>query len=67
MPIMSNPFERVAVDKFSPIPWTKQRNAVILTLVDKCSMLAEAAALPLINYTPVAEVLFTISIRLDYP
>ena len=67
MPITGVPFERVAVDIVGPLPLTKKKNMFILTLVDVCSMWAEAVALPHIDTRRVADALLTIFTRLGFP
>ena len=67
MPVTGIPFERVAADLVGPLPMTKNRNRFILTVVDTCSMWAEAVPLKRIDAKAVADAFLGIFTRLGFP
>ena len=68
MPIVGEPFQRVAVDLVGPItPSTERGNRYILTLVDYATRYPEAIALANIDTSTVAEALLTIYSRIGFP
>nr|XP_034325279.1 uncharacterized protein LOC105323550 isoform X4 [Crassostrea gigas] len=68
MPLIDEPFKRVAVDLVGPIqPATDRGNRYILTLVDFASRYPEAVALKGIEAERVAEALVEIFCRLGVP
>ena len=68
MPLIDEPFRRVAVDKVGPItPVTDNGNRYILTLVDYATRYPEAVALPIIETERVAEALIDIFCRIGFP
>ena len=67
MPVVGVPFERIAADILGPLELTKKRNRFILTLVDTCTMWAEAIPLPRIDAKTVAEAFIGVFTRLGIP
>ena len=68
MPLMSHPFQRVAVDLIGPIlPTTDRGHRYILTIVDYATRYPEAVALQGIETTRVAEALFAVFCRIGFP
>ena len=68
MPLIDEPFQRVAVDLIGPLhPITDRGNRYILTLVDFATRYPEAVALPTIETEPVAEALVEIFSRVGVP
>ncbi|XP_072166473.1 uncharacterized protein [Diadema setosum] len=68
MPLIDEPFHRVAVDLVGPIvPVTSRGNRYILTLMDYATRYPEAVPLRNIDTTSVAEALFTIFSRVGFP
>ena len=68
MPIISTPFERVAVDLVGPLkPASQAGHKYILTLIDYATNFIEAVPLKEITSISVAESLMTIFARVDVP
>ena len=68
MPLIDEPFRRVAVDLIGPLhPPTDKGNCYILTLVDYATRYPEAEALPTIETERVAEALVSIFSRVGVP
>ncbi|XP_046545517.1 uncharacterized protein LOC124255665 [Haliotis rubra] len=68
MPLISTPFERIAVDLIGPLyPVTDRGNRYILTVVDYATRYPEAVALPRIETEYVAEALLEIFSRVGVP
>ena len=68
MPIIDEPFKRVAVDLIGPLhPPTEKGNRFILTLVDYATRYPEAIALPGIDTERVAEALVEMFSRIGVP
>ncbi|XP_071081291.1 uncharacterized protein [Haliotis cracherodii] len=68
MPLISTPFERIAVDLIGPLyPVTERGNRYILTVVDYATRYPEAVALPRIETEYVAEALLAIFSRVGVP
>lgn len=68
MPLIDEPFKRVAVDIIGPIhPITAKGNRYIVTLVDFATRYPEAIALPSIEAERVAEALVDIFCRVGVP
>ena len=68
MPIIDEPFHRVAVDLIGPItPVSDKGNRYILTVVDYATRYPEAFALPKIETERVAEALLDIFSRVGFP
>ena len=68
MPLMGEPFERIAVDLIGPIkPITEQGNRCILTIVDFATRYPEAIPLRSIETERVAEALMSVFCRLGFP
>ena len=68
MPVIDNPFSRVAVDIVGPIsPPTNNGNRFILTVVDYATRYPEAKALKKIDSETVAEALVEIYSRIGIP
>ena len=68
MPLMSEPFERIAVDLIGPIkPITEQGSRYILTIVDFATRYPEAIPLKSIETERVAEALMSVFCRLGFP
>lgn len=68
MPLIDEPFQRVAVDQVGPLsPITDKGNCYILTLVDYATCYLEAIALPSIETERIAEALIEIFSRMGLP
>ena len=68
MPLMEEPFRRVAVDLVGPIsPVSEKGNRYILTVVDFATRYPEAVALPKIETERVAEALLEVFSRVGFP
>jgi len=68
MPLIGEPFQRVAVDLIGPIePMTDRKNRYILTMVDYATRYPEAVALSRIDAETVAEALVTMFTRVGVP
>ena len=68
MPIISEPFRRIAVDLVGPLhPITDRGNNYILTIVDYATRYPEAVALPGIETERVAEALVDVFSRVGVP
>jgi hypothetical protein len=67
MPVTGTPFQRVAVDIVGPLPLSQRKHRYILTLVDTCTMWAEAVPLTTIDSKKVSEALISIFTRLGFP
>ncbi|XP_062610800.1 uncharacterized protein LOC134272595, partial [Saccostrea cucullata] len=68
MPLIDEPFQRVAVDLVGPLyPTTDKGNRYILTLVDYATRYPEAIALPNIETERVAEALMEMFSRIGVP
>jgi len=68
MPLIDEPFKRVAVDLIGPLqPVSDRGNRFILTLVDYATRYPEAVALPGIETVQVAEALVDIFSRVGVP
>ena len=67
MPLMEEPFKRVAVDLVGPIsPVSEKGNRYILTVVDFATRYPEAVALPKIETERVAEALLEVFSRVGF-
>ena len=68
MPIISEPFQRIAVDLVGPLhPITDRGNRYILTIIDYATRYPEAIALPGIETERVAEALVDVFSRVGVP
>ena len=68
IPLMEEPFQRVAVDLIGPIyPVSDNKNRYILTVVDFATRYPEAIALPKIETERVAEALLDVFCRVGFP
>ena len=68
MPLMEEPFKRVAVDLVGPIfPVSEKGNRYILTVVDFATRYPEAVALPKIETERVAKALLEVFSRVAFP
>ena len=67
MPIISQPFSRIALDLVGPLPITSQGNRYILTVVDYSSRYPEAVPLKNKESETVAEGLLSIYSRVGLP
>ena len=68
MPIISTPFDRVAVDIIGPIhPVSENRNRYILTVVDYATRYPEAVPLRSIETERIAEALLEVFSRIGFP
>ena len=67
MPLIEEPFQRVAVDIVGPLePVTDKGNRYILTIVDYATRYPEAVPLPRIETERVAEALIDVLAELEY-
>ena len=68
MPIIAEPFQRIAVDIVGPLqPITERGNRYILTIIDYATRYPEAVALPGIETERVAEALVDVFSRVGVP
>ena len=68
MPLIEEPFKRVAIDIVGPIaPMSDRKNRYILTIVDYATRYPEAVALPNIDAISVAEALVQVYSRVGIP
>ena len=68
MPLIEEPFKRVAVDLVGPIsPVSEKGNWYMLTVVDFATRYPEAVALPKIETEQVAEALLEVFSRVGFP
>lgn len=67
LPIISEPFQRIAVDIVGPLRRTKRGNKYILTLMDFTTRYPEAIPLRKIDASTVADVLCEVFTRLGIP
>ncbi|XP_069106410.1 uncharacterized protein [Argopecten irradians] len=68
MPLIEEPFQRVAVDLIGPIYLASEtKNRYILTVVDYATRYPEATALPKIETERIAEALLEIFCRVGFP
>ena len=67
IPLMEEPFQRVAVDLVGPIQPTTERGHIILVLVDYATRYPEAVPMKTIEAEAVAEKLLGIYSRLGFP
>lgn len=68
MPVISEPFKRVAVDLIGPItPCSEDGHRYVLTVVDYATRYPEAQALKAIDSVTVAEALVDIFCRVGFP
>lgn len=67
LPVISEPFERVAIDIVGPLPRTKHGNKFLLTLIDYGTRYPEAVPLRTTDSASVAMGLMTIFTRLGVP
>ncbi len=67
LPVISTPFERVAIDIVGPMSKTKRGHQYLLTFMDYATRYPEAVPLRIVTSREVAEVLNTIFSRLGFP
>lgn len=67
VPVVSEPFKKVAIDIVGPLPKSKKNNRYILTLVDYATRYPEAIAIPTIDTERIAEELIQIFSRVGLP
>ena len=67
MPLVSKPFQRIAMDIIGPLPRTKRGNRFILTICDYATRYPEAIALPSTEATRVAQELMVVFSRMGVP
>ena len=67
MPLMTRPFERIAMDIVGPLPQSKSGNRFILTIVDYATRYPEAIALPSTEASRIAKELVTYFSRVGIP
>ena len=67
VPIVGNPFEKVAIDMIGPLPRTKRGNRYALVLVDYATRYPEVVAVPSMEAARIADELFTIFSRVGVP
>ena len=66
-PLVSQPFQRIAMDIMGPLPRMQRNNWFILMFCDYATRYPEAVALPSIEAPHVAKELMTIFSRLGIP
>ena len=67
VPVVSEPFKKVAIDIIGPLPKSKKGNRYILTLVDYATRYPEAATLYTIDTETIADELIKIFSRVGLP
>ena len=67
MPLMSRPFERMAMDLIGPLPRSRKGNRFVLTIVDYATRYPEAVALPSTEASRIAKELITLFSRVGIP
>ena len=67
MPLISEPFRRVAIDLVSPFTPSSSGNRYVLTIVDTATRFPEAIPLKKIDTVTVAEALLTVFSRVGLP
>ena len=68
MPLIDEPFHRVAVDIVGPLsPMSEDKHKYILTIVDVATRFPEAVPMRSIDSVSVAEALFSVFSRLGFP
>ena len=67
LPIISEPFEKVAIDIVGPLPTTAAGNRFILTIIDLGSLYPEAIPLPSHTAADVATALSQVFSRFGFP
>ena len=67
MPIISVPFQRVAIDLVGPVVPSRRGHRFILTVIDYASRYPEAVALKKIDVVSVAEALIEVFCRVGFP
>ena len=67
LPLISEPFQKVAIDIVGPLPTTAAGNRFILTLIDLGSLYPEAVALPSHTAADVATALSQVFSRFGFP
>ena len=67
LPVISEPFKKVAIDIVGPLPTTAAGNRFILTLIDLGSLYPEAIALPSHTAADVATALSEMFSRFGFP
>ena len=67
MPLMSQPFQRIAMDLVGPLPRTQRGNRFILTICDYATRYPEAIALPTTEAPRIAKELVAVFARVGIP
>jgi len=67
MPLVTCPFERMAMDLIGPLPRSRKGNKYILTIVDYATRYPEAVALPSTEASRIAKELITLFSRVGIP
>ena len=67
MPLMTQPFRRIAMDIVGPLPRTQRGNRFILTICDYATRYPEAVALPSVEAHQIAKELVTVFARVGVP
>ena len=67
LPVISEPFEKIAIDIVGPLPTTAAGNCFILTIIDLGSLYPEAIPLPSHTAADVATALSQVFSRFSFP
>lgn len=67
LPVVEEPFRRVAIDIVGPLRKTKRRHKYILTVMDFATRFPEAIPLRRIDASSVADALLAVFTRLGFP
>ena len=67
LPLVTRPFERIAMDLVGPLPRTRNGNRFILTIVDYATRYPEAVALPRTDASRIAKELIAVFSRVGIP
>ena len=67
MPVISTPFQRVAIDIVGPMPKTRRGHLYLLTFMDYATRYPEAIPLRSVTSKDVTEALTSIFARLGFP
>ena len=67
MPLMTQPFQRIAMDIIGPLPRTQRGNRFILTICDYATRYPEALALSSIEAARIARELISVFARMGVP
>ncbi|XP_070576386.1 uncharacterized protein [Ptychodera flava] len=67
MPVLEEPFQRIAMDMIGPLPVTSRGNRFVLTICDYATRYPEAIPVPTLEAKRIAEELVTVFSRVGIP